>query len=243
MAQLSPETDPQSQPVLRYCVGENQYGRYCVPLSSSHRPAAKAILAGEAYEPQTIEFILAHVGEGDVVHAGTYFGDFLPAISGACAAGARVWAFEPNPENCRCAAMTCRMNELKNVDLRQAALGAAAGYGFLQTADPTGRALGGASRVLAGGAESAVRHVEKIPIVSIDEIVTSSRIVSIIHLDVEGQEREALSGALHTIRRSLPILILENLPANEWLSTNILSLGYRAGPRLHANTVLLPRTA
>ena len=61
---------------------ENEFGRYAVPLSSRHRPAAQAVLAGGVWERETIDCIRAHP-ERDVVHAGTYFGDFLPALSAA----------------------------------------------------------------------------------------------------------------------------------------------------------------
>jgi hypothetical protein len=86
-------------PVLQCCIAYNKYGGYCVPLASRYRVAARKILAGEVWEPTTIEFLMSYGSHGDIVHAGAYFGDFLPALSRSCAPGAKVWAFEPNPEN------------------------------------------------------------------------------------------------------------------------------------------------
>ena len=100
---------------LKCIVSYNKYGGYCVPELSRERPAAKRILAHDIYEPGTIERLQTHCGEGDVVHAGTYFGDFLPAIAGALARNARAWAFEPNRENYRCARITLELNDIPNV--------------------------------------------------------------------------------------------------------------------------------
>jgi hypothetical protein len=110
--------------VLDCRLSYNKFGGFCVPASSQHRPAAHAILTGRVWESETIEFITTRCGDGDVVHAGTYFGDFLPALSKACRPDARVWAFEPNTENYRCAKITIGLNGLQNVVLTNAGLGA-----------------------------------------------------------------------------------------------------------------------
>ena len=61
----------------------NAYGRYCVPQGLETRPAVKAVRAGGIYEPQTMAFMRAHAGGGDIVHAGTFFGDVLPGVAAA----------------------------------------------------------------------------------------------------------------------------------------------------------------
>jgi FkbM family methyltransferase len=228
---------------LKCVVSYNRYGGYCVPKSSRRRPAARAILSGKVWEPQTIDFIITNCSNGDVVHAGTFFGDFLPALSKGVATSSTVWAFEPNPENYRCARITLKINDLDNVVLTNAGLGARREVLFLQTRDENGRALGGTSRIIAKGSKEAT-HGEAIQILTIDETVGSDRIVSIIQLDVEGHEKEALSGALKTIERCLPILILEVMPNStlldsEWFAENILRLGYRRIKNLHSNAVLI----
>ena len=71
--------------------------------------------------------------------------------------------------------------------------------------------------------------------VTIDSVVKDE--VSIIHLDVEGFETQALKGAMKTIREYKPILILENVKENnEWMSINIKQLGYKMVKKLDANT-------
>jgi len=228
---------------LKCAVSYNKYGGYCVPESSRHRPAAKTILSNDVYEPKTIEFIISNCGNGDVVHAGTYFGDFLPALSKHCSTNSIVWAFEPNSENYLCANITIQLNYIQNVSLKNAGLGAKKEYSLMRTADETGRSLGGGSRIISEFSNEP-SGTEKVEIVTIDDTVPTDRVVSIIQLDVEGYEKEALSGALMTIKRCLPIIVLEVLPNStlldsDWFTDNILSLGYRIKNTIHDNTVFM----
>ncbi|WP_423816407.1 FkbM family methyltransferase [Salinibacter ruber] len=62
--------------------------------------------------------------------------------------------------------------------------------------------------------------------------------ISILQLDVESTERQALEGGLKTIRRWKPILILENLRANDWMRVHIFSLEYERAGRVHSNKIL-----
>nr|NIM22361.1 hypothetical protein [Candidatus Latescibacterota bacterium]NIO78565.1 hypothetical protein [Candidatus Latescibacterota bacterium] len=73
-------------------------------------------------------------------------------------------------------------------------------------------------------------------------VVPMDRSVSIIQLDVEGFEKEALAGALSTIQRCRPIIILEDLQTStlidsDWFAENVKSLGYEFTRNLHGNKV------
>ncbi len=181
---------------------------------------------------------------GDIVHAGAYFGDFIPGLSMACADGAKVWAFEPNPENYRCAAITIVINGLSNVVLSNAALGPERSAVPMIVADVTGQPLGGGSRMLGSvrqdskGHKRSGREHTMVDVLRLDDIVPSDRRVSILQLDIEGFEQQALAGALNTIKRSTPILILETLPDQSWLDEHIFPLGYRMAGKVHENKVL-----
>ncbi|MCX2973736.1 FkbM family methyltransferase [Halieaceae bacterium IMCC8485] len=236
-----PAAQYQALNALKCRIWYNQYGGYCLPEASLHRTAPRKILRGEAYEPETIEFMRAHCRGGDVVHAGTYFGDFLPALSQACDSNCLVWAFEPNPENYRCAQITTLINALNNVQLQNAGLGDAPATLHMRTRDSQGVSLGGKSHLVVAG-EFNANTDEDVRIVTIDSVVGDERPVSIIQLDVEDHEKAALSGALQTISRCLPIIILEvrkgsDLLQSEWFDRTIISLGYRQTATLHGNTV------
>lgn len=226
---------------LKCRIGYNKYGAYCLPDSSLHRTATRKILGGEVYEPDTIAFMRHHCASGDIIHAGTYFGDFLPALSQGCSPGAKVWAFEPNPESFRCAEVTVLINNLKNITLTNAGLGCEQSVLAMRTKDEHGRGLGGKSRIVHTD-EYDRAFIEEVHIVAIDSIVDPNRPVSIIQLDVEGHEEAALKGALHTIDKYLPILILEigrksALAESKWFAANIVSLGYKQTGTLHSNTI------
>lgn len=233
---------PLPPAVLRAQIAYNRLGAYCVPESSRQRPAAQAVLRGDVYEAQTIELLRQQCGRGDVVHAGTYFGDFLPGVASALKPGAKLWAFEPNAENYRCARLTVELNDLQNVVLTHAALGEAAGTSFLLTSDREAQSLGGASHLLASDAPSDSSRGHLVQVVCIDDAVPIERHVSVLQLDVEGHEQRALAGALRTLERCRPLLILEELPssrllASPWFRDHILALGYVRKDDVQGNAV------
>lgn len=227
--------------MLRCFVTYNKYGGYCVPESSQNGHVAAELLAGKVWEEETIQYMLSVGGEGDIIHAGAYMGDFLPALSRGCAPGSKVWAFEPGKEHFRCAKITCEINGLSNVALINAGVGERSETVVLRTADAEGAALGG-SCYITGDTRPDAGENEAIRIVTIDETVAPDRKVSIIQLDVEGYEQQALAGALGTIRRTLPVLILEDWPESsflesDWFRDQILRLGYRQVKTIYENVI------
>jgi FkbM family methyltransferase len=230
---------------LDFVLAYNKHGAYCVPRSAMRRPASRRVLAGLVWEESTIEYMVAHCGDGDVVTAGTFFGDFLPPLSRALAPRATLWAFEPNPESYRCAAVTVLINDLKNVKLVHGALGEKRGQGELIVSNFDGQALGGISQMKGIVDQDGARgeHALPVDVIAIDEVVPASAQVSVLQLDVEGAEELALTGAIATIRRSRPVLIVETLPkSGSWLAQELQSLGYDIECQLGAeNTVLRSR--
>ncbi|HUE45195.1 MAG TPA: FkbM family methyltransferase [Aestuariivirgaceae bacterium] len=202
----------------------NSHGRLCIPTATSHRPGVRIMLAGKVYEPLTIEFICRNVGAGDVIHAGAFCGDFLPALSKGVAG--KVWAFEPVPSNFACAQRTLEINGgLANVHLMNAGLSDAKGAARMTTQDANGRDFGGSCRIDDAGDTS-------IETVRLDDVIPTDRQVSILHLDVEGHERDALRGGMEMIKRCRPILIIE-----EDVGRDLAELGYKFRYRVHNNVV------
>jgi len=215
-----------------HCViSKNCYGIYAIPKSTLHRPAAQFVNNGKVWEPETIEFMRNVNRGGDVVHAGTFFGDFLPGLSDGMKGRGMVWAFEPVPNNFTAARKTIAMNGLENVVLRNAALSERPSTLHMAVADQDRRPLGGGSRVVGIQSELTV-SVDAVPI---DAAVPETRRVSIIQLDVEGHERQALLGARKTIRRCRPVLILEGFNDVSWLNSHVGP--YRFVGKLHDNSV------
>lgn len=221
-------------------IAKNEWGTYCVPRSSAHRPASKAILAGKVWEKKTLLFMIKHVQDGDIVHAGAFFGDFLPALSAALQPEARVWAFEPNPENFYSAQRTVELNNLSNVVLKQVGLGNSSTVAKLRVAARDGNALGGASRFVSYDEPVRSEVLVEVPIMRVDDVVPSLRKVTVLQLDLEGYEFVALKGAVETVRRCRPLLVLEdNLPISKCLGL-AESLDYTNIGKLGPNVILAP---
>lgn len=226
------------QPPLECIFAKNEYGTYCLPQSSSHRPAAQHVINGNVWEPDTIKFIRDNCGEGTVFHAGTYFGDFLPALN-VCG---KVLAYEPSRENYRCAEITIKMNGLNNVKLSRKGLGEKHASGHVQTYNQNDVALGGTSRIIHETNDMS----EEVVISTIDherDLFGAWGDISIIQLDIEGYEENALKGAQRTLRLQKPILILEiwnpSVLETDFFKEYIFEeLGYVQDGNLHDNVVL-----
>ena len=151
-----------------------------------------------------------------------------------CIRDSYVIAFEPNDESFYCAKETVRLNGLDDVELYRAALGEQTHPATLvkkEIIDGKHFDLGGGSFVHATEGE------QECHVVTIDSIVGKKTHVSVIHLDVEGHEAKALLGAMTTIERWRPVIILETVPAPAWLNEHLAPLGYRYAGTVDRNTI------
>lgn len=220
-------------------IAYNEHGGYCLPTNCASRPAVRKLLAGKAYEPLTIEYMIENCGEGDIVHAGSFFGDFLPGLSSGISKHACIWAFEPNYDNFRCAQITTILNDLDNVVLKNFGLGEKSSTERLRIQRPTGEHMGGGSEIVRKDDKKGGNIVD-IEIRRLDDCIPDDRNISIIQLDVEGYEEEALKGAMGIIGRCKPILILEDendSTEKDWFKNNVLVMGYSQIDEIHNNKV------
>jgi FkbM family methyltransferase len=222
-------------------IAKNRHGSYCVPRSSLHRPAARAIVNGGVWESETLDLLQSAGPDGDIVHAGTFFGDFIPALARSRERDGRVWAFEPNRESYECARLTVMLNGLENVTLSHAGLSEASATSLLATHNAKGLPLGGGSHLITGPDRAPGVDSEQVDLVAVDDVVSGDRRVAVIQLDVEGHEQEALTGAMRTIARCRPLILLETVPPKSWIAEHLAPLGYRVEGNVDANTVLRQR--
>lgn len=185
---------------------------YFIPQYAAHRPACKMMLAGSYYEPATHQLVslLFNQWSGDMIHAGTFFGDMLPSFSKKCPG--TVYAFEPVLEN-YVLAKTCLMrNRIKNVALFNSGLGEKVEIAYMATSDVKNGHNGGASCVADDGQVTTTVAIDSL---SLDQL-------SVLQLDVEGFELSALRGAAATIARNRPVILVEDNEHNcaEFLGTN-----------------------
>jgi FkbM family methyltransferase len=217
---------------------QNSLGLYCVPISSQHRPAPQVVLRGEVWEAETVEFMRKNHGGRSIVHAGTYFGDFLPGLSSALAPGQVIYGFEPNPENFACAQWTVLLNKLSNVRLYNFGLGAGRTSVAMRMFE-NGVSIGGGSHILSGGNALADNEdVHEIEIVALDNVISTDAEIGILQLDVETYEEFALAGAMGLIARCKPIIIVETVPI-DFVERRLAPLGYKRAGNLDANALFV----
>lgn len=191
--------------------------RYFLPDYARHRPAGKCILNGRYYEPQTHKLVamLLQAFPGNMVHAGTFFGDMLPSFSRSCGEGGTLYAFEPLLENYVFARLAVDYNELGNVVLFNSGLGERLGPCRIARGVASGTHSGGASKISdAGDVTSSLVTVDSLGLTQL----------SILQLDVEGFELSALTGAKATIMAHRPAVMIEDNNRN--CESFLSSLGY-----------------
>ena len=219
-------------------IARNEHGIYCIPRASMHRPVAQTVLQSRVWEADTLDLIRDTDRDGDIVHAGTFFGDFIPALARSRENGAIVWAFEPGRENYRCAQITTMLNDLQNVVLTHAGLDSKGGSALLQTSNREGMPLGGESRIIINPERARGGTREEVQLEALDEAVASDRRVAVIQLDVEGHEQQALAGAMLTIERCRPLIVVEALPEPAWVAEELAPFGYEVEGRVDMNFVI-----
>jgi len=202
-------------------IATNKYGSYSIPKEIEYTYTSQTILNGGVHEDTTIEYIQS-VG-GNIVHAGSGFGDFLPALRNCD----NIFTFEPNPLMYECTKETVSLNNLTNVHLHSQAIGNYNGFISLSNMDDRGREMGPRSEIGIG---------IKVDIVTLDSIIPENTQIDLIHLDIEGYELNALKGAKNIIEKYKPIIVLEidcrAVTYNEYMD----SVGYTQDKQLIYNS-------
>ena len=134
---------------------------------------------------------IIYLGENEIfADLGAYNGDTAAEFMSACNNNFRhLYAFEPNPKNFR--KLTKNLPESDKITLFNAAAGRESG---------TVKISANEGRMSRAGSGKTV----EIPIVPLDEAVPES--VTVLKLDVEGGEREAIMGARRHIENGAKIL-------------------------------------
>ena len=193
-------------------IAKNKWGLFSIPSEIRYTYTAQTILEGQVHEDSTIDFIKS-IG-GNIIHAGTGFGDFLPALQNC----SKVWTFEPNPLMFESALETISLNNLTNIEILPFALSDKDGTSILKIFDDQGQQMGPRSEISDNGLE--------VTSVKLDSVISSNSKISLIHLDLEGYEFKALEGAKELIKRDRPIIVLEIDTRAVLYNEFMLTLGY-----------------
>ena len=194
------------------------------------------------FEPRALEFMRRSVKPGaTILDVGANIGLFT--VEGALSVGpsGKVISIEASPNHAKHVSATAKLNGMENVEVAAVAVGNYEGEATLtlpKDANYGMFTLGGVA-----GDESFTVSVRRI-----DDIVGGER-VDFIKMDIEGSEYGALLGALETIKRSKPIILIELNEAalvacgatSRQVKDLLESLGYKG--RLLDGTPIAPNTA
>ena len=191
-------------------------------------------LSGHGYEREVAEFLATRITPGQVCFdVGANVGIYVLQLSRWSAPGGRIVAFEPNPATLKVLRAHVAMNGLDSrVTIVPKGAGAGAGTATLyDTAGGSGLGRIGAPNPDIHGTVA----ITAIEVTAIDDFVRETAMIpDWILIDVEGYEFAALHGAVDTIRRHAPHVVVEVHP-------RLLSAESRAaGARLLEDLELSP---
>lgn len=153
------------------------------------------------YEPEKTEAFARSIEKGAfVIDVGAHYGYFSLIAAQLAGAGGLVWAFEPRPSNLRILRINLSANDLsandgETVVVWERAVSSASGTPRFDT-----RHGSGTGRLSEGG------DIE-VSAVALDDL-SLPRAPSLIKIDIEGGEVDALAGAARTIEAHRPKLLV-----------------------------------
>ena len=249
-----------------HTLAKNTHGWFLVPDKVKEKPDIRHLLNNRVHEPNTIEFLVNNAGDGIIISAGTFIGDFLPPLGRI---PNKVYAFEPVKEFYHYSQMNLMLNFFDgghNIELANMGLGEGSYSKRILKEDANGKSLGGSSLYSydddnKSGAfakrhkfneDTSTSGYEDTQITSLDEYIPEEEHdkVSIIQLDVEGYEEKALMGARDIIAKSSPFIIIELWidPQNpdrqldalktDFYQNEILGSGYEIIDKMYQNVIL-----
>ena len=182
----------------------DDYQRYDVPEVGSFfidDPAdmiKQVIVAGDKWERHSFDLLAEHIVPSSVViEVGAHIGTHTVRMGQLAGPWGRVYAFEPQRKIYRELHHNLALNGVTNV----AALRMAVGSGDTRVIEMNPATPGneGGTGVGAGGDAAELRSLDSF---GFDH-------VSLLKIDVETYENEVLDGALDTIRRNRPVMLIE----------------------------------
>lgn len=155
------------------------------------------IKKGLVWEPHIERLFQQYVREGDtVIDIGGHIGTHTMALSRYVGFTGKVHVFEPQAKLFTELLVNASLNGCENVYPHRVALGSSEGIAYIDHPCATNE---GMAQISSKG--------EKVKVKTLDSFDISN--VSLIKIDIEGYEIEALKGAMITLQRNQPVMIVE----------------------------------
>ncbi len=192
------------------------------------------------YNIEELQFLRAHVRDGGVfVDVGANVGTYALALAHNVGAAGRVIAIEPHPVTHARLAFNNAASRFAQVNLVQAAAGAADGELLIET---DGDNLGASHIVASDSSGKAI----KVPSLRLQRILDEAGVthVDALKIDVEGFEDRVLTGFFRDAPQSLwpRAVVIEHLSKDEWerdCIADMVTRGYAIAGKTRSNTMLV----
>ena len=182
----------------------DDYQRYDVPDVGSFfidDPAdmiKQVIVAGDKWERHSFDLLAEHIVPGSVViEVGAHIGTHTVRMGQLAGPWGRVYAFEPQRKIYRELHHNLALNGVTNVVALRMAIGS--GETRIIEMNPASPGNEGGTGVGSGGDAAELRSLDSF----------GFERLSLLKIDVETYENEVLDGALDTIRRHRPVMLIE----------------------------------
>lgn len=169
-------------------------------------------IALEKYEPYETQLILRQTKKGNtVIDVGANIGYYTILLADKVEKTGKVYAFEPDKTNFEILKKNVETNNLKNVEIINAAVGNKTGKIKLHKSKEN---LGDHKlyKTPLGCAASPLDEGETVKIIKLDEFIKEK--IDVIKIDTQGWEPEVIKGAKKIIAKNRPIMFLEYSPAS-----------------------------
>jgi FkbM family methyltransferase len=198
------------------------YHPYSISITTPLRPVTMVIhpfkngcvdehlSAAGVWEPDLAKQLVAQLSPGDTfIDIGANIGYHTLFVAGSFDDRVHIHAFEPQPSLCRLLRRSVTKSQLRNVHVHETGLGDAASTALLSVR----RDNIGSSSVLPHTIDVKVTNQTPISIQTLDSHLPTIGRVTVIKIDVEGFEYEALRGGQTLLQRDQPTIFLEFSPA------------------------------
>jgi FkbM family methyltransferase len=145
-----------------------------------------------------------------------------------------IFAFEPDPDNCRLMMKSIAQNCIANIFVLPFAVSEDLGVSSFyldNVSGSTGSLVSDGFNPFSLHAAYAVSRSVPVPTISLDsfaEFCANKRVL--IKIDVEGAELSVLRGALGLVKSVLPVIVCESFDPGALAELNMFSLGYSVFP-------------
>jgi FkbM family methyltransferase len=181
---------------------------YCICLPNADTDYIQKFILEhkKPYELELLQSMSSLLSAEDlVIDIGANIGNHSLYLAANC--GSKVIAFEPNASLIEAFAKSVELNQFKDlISIVPGALGAEEGHGEFRAHIPDNI---GAQSIEVGEGDIKITRLDSIRI---------DGTISMMKIDVEGMELEVLKGSIETIKKYRPILYVESLKEDEFLS-------------------------